>query len=97
MANLRIPFDIVNGSVVVVEDGSIESKAQVVAFAVQTHRGELPLEPTFGISDPTYEPGNIFETTAVISQFWPEIIVEEIKLVPIGADGRVEVAIKVGR
>ncbi|MFZ9715945.1 MAG: hypothetical protein ACO3CH_00620 [Ilumatobacteraceae bacterium] len=95
MANFKIPFQIVNGSVASVADGSIEAKAQVVSFAVQTLRGELPLEPTFGISDPTFEPSNIFEARAVVTQFWPEIIIEDLKLSTVGNNGRVDVSIKV--
>ncbi|NBR35787.1 MAG: hypothetical protein EBT80_00090 [Chitinophagales bacterium] len=95
MANFKIPFQIVNGSVASVADGSIGAKAQVVSFVVQTNRGELPLEPTFGISDPTFEPSNIFEARAVITQFWPEIIIEDLKLSAVGNSGRVDVSIKV--
>jgi hypothetical protein len=95
MANFKIPFNIVNGSVASVTDGSIESKAQVVAFAVQTHRGELPLEPTFGITDPSFEPSNIFEARAVVTQFWPEIIIEDFQVGAVGKTGRVDVSIKV--
>lgn len=96
MATFKIPFRIVNGSVASHADGSLESKAQVVSFAVYTHRGELPLEPTFGITDPTFEPSNILEARAVLTQFWPEIIIEDFELKDVDAKGRVGISIRVG-
>ena len=96
MAIFKIPFSVVNGSVSKHQSGNIEASAQVVTFAVKTLRGELPMEPTFGISDPVFDPDNAFEAMAVLRQFWPEIVLSDFKISNINNSGVVDIKIQIG-
>lgn len=96
MTIIKLPFIVKNGSVTTVDESSIDGKAQIAAFAIRTNAGSLPLEPTFGITDPTFEPGNIVQARAVLAQFWPEIVIDELSIGDTGADGRVDVTLRIG-
>ena len=96
MATFRIPLNIVNGSFTKLEDNSIDYQAQVLTFAIKTNIGELPLEPTFGIVDPTFEPENILQARAVMNQFWPEIVISSLSLQDVDKNGKVEIVARIG-
>ena len=97
MATFRIPLNIVNGSFAKLEDNSIDYQAQALSFAIKTNIGELPLEPTFGIVDPTFDANNVIQTRAIISQFWPEIVIGEFVVGKPTKDGSLSVSISIER
>lgn len=96
MATFRIPLNIVNGSFAKLEDNSIDYQAQALSFAIKTNIGELPLEPTFGIVDPTFEPQNILQARAVMNQFWPEIVISSLSIEDVNKDGKVAIIARIG-
>ncbi len=95
MSMLKIPLSLVNGSFKKVDPESLQGKAQIIAFVTKTSAGELPLEPTFGIVDPTFQETNVVQTKAIISQFWPEIIISEFTVDKIKPDGTVSVTVSI--
>ena len=97
MSILKIPLSVVNGSFKKLESSSLQAKAQIVAFASKTSNGELPLEPTFGIVDPTFDVNNVIQTRAIISQFWPEIVIGEFVVGKPTKDGSLSVSISIER
>ncbi len=97
MSILKIPLSIVNGSFKKLDIDSIQAKAQIIAFATKTAAGELPLEPTFGIVDPTFDADNIVQTRAIISQFWPEIVIGDFVVGKPTTDGKLPVSISIER
>ena len=97
MSILKIPLSVVNGSFKKLESDSIQAKAQIIAFATKTTAGELPLEPTFGIVDPTFDANNVIQTRAIISQFWPEIVIGEFTVEEPTKDGNLSVSISIER
>ena len=96
MSILKIPLSVVNGSFKKLESSSLQAKAQIVAFASKTSNGELPLEPTFGIVDPTFEPQNILQARAVMNQFWPEIVISSLSIEDVNKDGKVAIIARIG-
>lgn len=96
MSIFKIPFTVVNGSVAKHASDTIEAYAQIVTFAVKTLREELPMEPTFGITDPVFDPENANEAVAVLKQFWPEIVLTDFKISTINNSGVVDVKIQIG-
>jgi hypothetical protein len=69
---LSHPFRIgPSGAVVVVEEGSTRANAEAVAVLVGTRRGERPLQPLFGITDPAFGRLDVAEIQAGIGQFGP--------------------------
>lgn len=59
-------------------EGTREFYDQVIFFAIRTENGELPLEPTFGCSNPVFESNKQSGLRVTIGSFWPEIVVGEI-------------------
>lgn len=96
MSIFKIPFNVVNGFATKHESGSIEAYAQIVTAVIKTNRQELPLEPTFGISDITFEPDNVYQAIPVLRQFWPEIQVKNIELSSTSNSGVVNIKFGIG-
>ena len=79
---LAFPFRLGrDGSVVTVEQETIEAHAQQVAAYLLTVVGERPLVPGFGISDPTFELDGLeeAEVRAAVAQFGPPIDVVGVR------------------
>lgn len=78
MDTLKFPITFDKGRVGYLTEGSREYYAQILSLAVQIRIGELPLEPIYGISDPTFstfDKGELFQT---LNYYWPEIQVNSI-------------------
>lgn len=57
MKILSVPFRFRYGSAVTVDQATDESVAEMIAVLCRTHRGERPLVPNFGITDPAFNGG----------------------------------------
>lgn len=80
MDTLKYPLTFSRGRAVTVAESSVAYQSQAVAIIVRTMIGEMPLEPTFGVSDPTF---NVFlksEFLRCVNTFWPEIRIQSAEL-----------------
>ncbi len=76
---LAYPFRVSpSGHLVTVDETSDAAINQLIAAAIMTQPGERPLFPTFGIDDPTF--GEIVgaRLAAVLSQFGPNVGLEDV-------------------
>lgn len=80
MDTIKLPISFDKGRMGVCADGSREYYSQIIAIVVQTERGEMPLEITYGITDPTFNALRKSEILQVLSVYWPEIKIKEISL-----------------
>lgn len=80
---LAHPFRLAGAEVAKVEDGSDEGLGQLVAVLVTTRRGERPMVPAFGVSDPVFDSYSVAEVNAALSMFGPAVQVDEIAHAPI--------------
>lgn len=70
---LSHPFRLTTaGQVAVVEDGTSRAHAEALAVLVGTRRGERPLQPLYGTSDPAFDGLDVAEIQAGIVAFGPE-------------------------
>lgn len=77
---LSHPFRLVpNGAVATVEQESDQGDAEQIAVLVLTIRGERPLAPGFGVTDPTFGGFAVSEVVAGLTVYGPpRSIVEAI-------------------
>jgi len=87
MDTIKIPITFDKGRMGVLADGSREYYAQIIAILCQVEKGEMPLEVTYGITDPTFTVLRQSEIYQVLSIFWPEIRIREISLSPPDKNG----------
>lgn len=67
-----------NGRAETLEDGSRELYDQIIAFAVLTENGELPLEPSFGTTNTLFIKDKQAGLRVSINSFWPEVTIQNI-------------------
>lgn len=67
-----------NGRAETLEDGSRELYDQIIAFAVFTENGELPLEPSFGTTNTLFIKDKQAGLRVSINSFWPEVTIQNI-------------------
>lgn len=67
------PFRLVAGRVASVPVGSDAAINQHIAVLATTRRGERPLVPAFGITDPAFRAVDIAEVNAGLSLFGPAV------------------------
>jgi hypothetical protein len=80
MDTIKLPITFDKGRMGVLADGSREYYSQIIAIACQIERGEMPLEVTYGITDPTFTTLRKSEIYQVLSVYWPEIKIREISI-----------------
>ena len=80
MDTIKLPITFDKGRMGVLTDGSREYYSQIIAIACQIERGEMPLEVTYGITDPTFTALRKSEIYQVLAVFWPEIKVNEVSI-----------------
>lgn len=80
MDTLRFPIQFHNGSVKKVTDSTDEYYAQILALSIQILPGELPLTPTYGIEDPTFQSALTRDLAFTAGAFIPEIIIDRVQL-----------------
>lgn len=87
MKILSHPFRIAgNGSIATVEQDSEQADREQIAVLVLTRRGERPLAPGFGISDPTFDRVNGGEITAGIALYGPPVEITDVTTTTTGDD-----------
>lgn len=67
-----------SGRVAVVEQGSDDHHAQALAVLLSTRRGERPLAPLFGTSDPTFAEVDAAELAAQVALFGPPVTITDV-------------------
>jgi hypothetical protein len=80
MDTLKYPLTFSRGRAVTVAEFSDAYKSQAVAIVVRTRVGEMPLEQTFGISDPSFSVFLKSEFLRCVNTFWPEIQIKDASL-----------------
>lgn len=82
---LSFPFRLASdGTVATVLDGSDDANAEALAVLVQTIRGERPLAPDFGVTDPAWAELTAGEVNAQLDRFGPAIRVTDVTADPDG-------------
>lgn len=73
MQTLSLPLRLDSqGHIVTVTQGSDEHAAELVAMLALTRKGERPLAPDFGITDPTFGALDSAELAVAVATFGPE-------------------------
>ena len=80
MDTIKLPITFDKGRMGVLADGSREYYSQIIAIACQIERGEMPLEVTYGITDPTFTALRKSEIYQVLAVYWPEIKLNEVSI-----------------
>ncbi len=75
---LAHPFRLQGQHVAVVEEGSDDGLAQMVAVIATTRRGEREMVPGFGVSDPTFDALSAAELNAALAMFGPPVQIDDI-------------------
>ena len=78
MDTIAIPVKFEGGALQTHVEGSDAYYAHLLAFALQTEQGELLLNPSFGIVDPTFDEDLTFQMALVAAQYIPEVTVGKI-------------------
>jgi hypothetical protein len=78
---LAHPFTVLpNGRVATVEQGSDPANAQLLAVLILTRLDERPLQPGFGLTDPTFTGFDPGELTAAVTAYGPDIAIDDISV-----------------
>lgn len=72
-----------DGSIVTVEQDTDEDLAQELAITLLTRRGERPLVPDFGITDPAYRNLDLAELNVTLADFGPPIKAVLVEVAPV--------------
>jgi phage baseplate assembly protein W len=80
MDTLKFPLSFNRGRAVTLSENSDDYKAQAIALIARTRRGEMVLEPTYGITDPTFTVFIKSEFYRNVSTFWPEIKISDLSV-----------------
>jgi len=81
MDTLRIPLRFRNGEAEKLTEGSDEYFAQLLALTAQILPGELPLNPNYGVDDPTFSEAARRSLAFVAGAFIPEIVLENVEII----------------
>lgn len=96
MDTLKYPLSFERGSAEKLTENSIAYNSQAVALLLRTRVGEMPLEPTFGVSDSTFVNFYKSEFYRCLNTFWPEITVSALSVQErSSADGAVSVKVTI--
>lgn len=80
MDTLRFPIQFYNGSVKKLIDFSDDYYAQLLALSIQIIPGELPLTPTYGVEDPTFQFTLTRDLAFTAGAFIPEIVIDSVQI-----------------
>ena len=73
MDTIKLPIVFDKGRVGVLQGNTRDYYNQTVAIACRIEKGELALEPTYGVKDSTFETFRKSELNYTLATFWPEI------------------------
>lgn len=80
MDTLKFPIEFFAGEVKTLADSSDDYFAQLLALSIQIIPGELPLTPTYGIEDPTFQTALTRDLAFTAGAFIPEIFIEQANI-----------------
>ena len=81
MPTLKFPIQIDNtGSLVVLEDESVDYYAQLLSMCALTEPQTHPFSPTFGVFDPTFEEVDRGQFILQAARFFPNIAITEAEV-----------------
>lgn len=69
------PFRLAGTHVATVDEGSEQAVAQAIAVLTATRRGERPLVPAFGVTDPVFDRIDLAEINAGLALYGPDDVV----------------------
>lgn len=73
MDTLKYPLNFSRGRAITIPERTDEYSSQAIAILIRTTVGEFPLEPTFGVSDPSFSTFMKSEFLRNMNTFWPEV------------------------
>jgi phage baseplate assembly protein W len=80
MDTLKFPLSFSRGKAVVLPENTEEYRSQAIAILTRTNIGEMPLEPTYGITDPSFNVLLKSEFLRNMATFWPEIRINDVSI-----------------
>jgi hypothetical protein len=80
MDTLRFPIQFYNGSIRKLTDFTDDYYAQLLALSIQIIPGELPLTPTYGVEDPTFQIALTRDLAFTAGAFIPEITIDSVQI-----------------
>lgn len=80
MDAFRFPIQFYNGSVKKLTDTTDDYYAQILALSIQVIPGELPLTPTYGVEDPTFQLALTRDLAFTAGAFIPEIMIDNVQI-----------------
>lgn len=92
MDTLKFPIEFFNGEIKKLAEQSDDYFAQLLALSIQIIPGELPITPTYGIEDPTFENSLTRDLAFTAGAFIPEIYIEQARIRQ-NENGEVQVAL----
>lgn len=81
MDTLSFPITFIDGSVTKIAEGSDEYYSHLLALLVQIQPEDLPLNPQYGILDPTFSEILTRDMAMSVGAFIPEIIVDSAEII----------------
>jgi len=81
---LRHPFALgLNGAVATIEDDSEAGEAQQLAVLCLTRTGERPVQPAYGVPDPTFAGFSRSAFIAAAARFGPPVRIAAVDVEPV--------------
>jgi hypothetical protein len=89
----KFPIRFANGGVEKFIDGTDEYYSHLLALVVQIQPADLPLNPQYGVTDPTFSESLIRDLALSVGGFIPEIIVENAEItIEDNGESRIDIA-----
>lgn len=92
MDTFKLPFRFRGGEVEKWRDGTDDYFSHLLALSLQIMPGELPINPQFGVEDPSFNESLTRDLAFTAGAFIPEIIVNTASIVP-GDNGQTRINI----
>ena len=92
MDTFKFPIRFRQGEIEKWREGTDEYYSHLLALSLQIMPGELPINPQFGVEDPTFNESLTRDLAFTAGAFIPEIIVSTASIAP-GPDGQLRINI----
>lgn len=93
MDTIKFPLSFKNGVTEKLIENTDQYWAQFLAMMVRVESGEMLLEPTYGINDPTFSQLDVGRVKLVAGRFYPEIDIESVTVQRPSASGSQKIKI----
>lgn len=87
MDTFRLPIAFRNGGIEKIQDGTDEYYGHLLSLSLQILPTELPLNPQYGVEDPTFDESLTRDLAFTAGAFIPEVIIDSAQIL-INEDGR---------